>query len=178
MATFSRWLANMLKEREIEVQRLLKDEAALQFLIAWSLFESKCFSGFLKARKIREISDGISKNTFPSEAIVRPLTHFHARYQDEGKLKNLLHDDKTPPAVVSEFRRCLKLSLPQMQLQDRVFTLVFVIYRYRNNMFHGNKGVGSWLQFGEQIRLCTYAMQEFVAHAESLSPTMCIEAAA
>jgi hypothetical protein len=45
---FEHWLGELLGESEHEVAYLLKDETALRFLIAWSLFEAKCFDGFVK----------------------------------------------------------------------------------------------------------------------------------
>lgn len=70
------------------------------------------------------------------------------------------------------------MAISDMKPEDMVFFVAFVVYRYRNNMFHGNKGIHSWLQYGEQIRLCTEAMQAFVSHAESMSPTISTLAAA
>jgi len=32
----------------------------------------------------------------------------------------------------------------------------------RNNIFHGNKGVESWLQFAEQIEMCQGVMQKLI----------------
>lgn len=52
MPTFANWLGNLLQQSELEVQRLLADETALHFLLAWSLFESKCFGGDLNAKKL------------------------------------------------------------------------------------------------------------------------------
>ena len=59
-----------------------------------------------------------------------------------------------------------------------MYSVVVVVYRFRNNMFHGNKGVASWLRYREQIALCVLAMQEFIAHAEALTPTMEVPEAA
>lgn len=73
---------------------------------------------------------------------------------------------------------CIRMdTLIQKQLdsvgpEDKVFIVVLVVYRFRNNMFHGNKGVQSWLQFKEQILLCTEAMQSFVSHVESINPSL------
>ncbi len=56
--------------------------------------------------------------------------------------------------------------------EEIIYLLVFVIYRYRNNIFHGNKGVQSWLNYQEQIKHCTRVMQVMISHAESKKPTM------
>ncbi len=41
-----------------------------------------------------------------------------------------------------------------------------IIIRYRNNMFHGNKGVSSWLAYRQQINDCTCLMQHFISKNE------------
>lgn len=38
--------------------------------------------------------------------------------------------------------------------------MTYIVYRYRNNMFHGNKGLESWLQFEEQIKDCITVMKK------------------
>ena len=178
MHPFSSWLAKMLHEHKSDVDRLLNDQTALHFLITWSLFESKCFSGFLRAKCLRAFSDSVIKEGLSTMDLGRQLEHFHTRYRDGKKLGNLLHDDKTPTAVVDEFKRCLTVEMSNLSARDRIFTVVFVIYRFRNNMFHGNKRAESWLRFREEIGLCTEAMQVFVAHSEKLRPSMQIAAAA
>ena len=66
----------------------------------------------------------------------------------------------------------IKKSFTELSTADKLFFLVFVVYRYRNNIFHGNKGVQSWLQYRDQIRRCTQVMQALVTHAERSAPTM------
>ena len=51
----------------------------------------------------------------------------------------------------------------ELSESDMIFMLVFVIYRFRNNIFHGNKGVGSWLQYKEQIKWCFTVMQLLIS---------------
>ena len=51
--SFSAWLGTLFGHSSGDIQRLLKDKAALHFLIAWSLFESKCFGGFVQAKNIK-----------------------------------------------------------------------------------------------------------------------------
>lgn len=172
MSAFASWLADVLQEGKGDVTRLLKDKTALHFLIAWSLFESKCFSGFLTAKCLRSFADKAVQAGFAPRTVVRQLNHFHDRYGDRKKLDNLLSDNKTPTAVEEDFKCCLAKQVSSLADRDRVFTVLFVIYRFRNNMFHGNKRVESWLQYQAQISLCTEAMQEFVAHAERVRPTM------
>lgn len=178
MTSFSKWLGTLLNQSEIEVQRLLRDDDAFHFLITWSLFESKCFAGFVKLEGIKSFSERMEIEGLSAEALDEPLRHFHKRFQNADKFSNLLHGAGKKQDGIRQFQKCLATGLGELATADKVFLISFVVYRYRNNMFHGNKGVESWLRFGEQIRLCTRAMQVFISHAETMSPTMSIAAAA
>ena len=146
----------------------LKNPTALHFLIAWSLFESKCFDGFMKLQAIDDFADRLAnKESFDVECISVAAAHFHSRYQDQALYDHLIHKKNSPRMV-----NLLKANLGVLSPSDKVFAVAFTVYRFRNNIFHGNKGVDSWLQFGTQIELCTRAMQVFVSHRESVAPTM------
>jgi hypothetical protein len=177
MTTFTEWLAATLNEREHEVDHLLADKVALHFLIAWSLLESKCFGGFMKPEKLAPFSVRLVREGFSVGVLSTCTSHFHQRYQSPSRLANLLHGHNTP-AVFEQFRRCLAASEGSLSSDNQIFLVGFVAYRFRNNMFHGNKGVESWLQFRPQIGLCTTAMQSFITHAETVSPSMPVAAAA
>jgi hypothetical protein len=170
MTMFASWLADVLRGCKSDVDRLLEDETALHFLIAWSLFESKCFSGYLRLNDLLSFAEKAVQEGFAPLKVDGQLEHFHDRYRDKKKLAHLLHDEKKGNKVVEEFKRCLESQLANLPERDRVFAVLFVIYRFRNNMFHGNKRVESWLMYREQISLCTSAMQEFVAHAQQVKP--------
>lgn len=174
VATFADWLGKLLGHSEWEVQRLLDNQTAVQFLIVWSLFESKCFGGYLQEKSIREFADrSAAEADFPMQRIAPASHHFHDRYQNDEYLRNLLYGRQCP-----ELRRILRKPLPDLARAEVLFLCVFVAYRFRNNIFHGNKGVDAWLKFEPQIRQCIEVMQVVVTHAEAKTPSMRIEAAA
>lgn len=41
---------------------------------------------------------------------------------------------------------------------EKMQLALYVLYRYRNNIFHGNKGARSWNQYIEQIDQCVKTM--------------------
>lgn len=154
---------------------------ALQFLIAWSLYESKCYKGFLQARNLRRVVDEFTETGFEPEGIAVQLHHFHERYRGAKgakALENLVHGKSTPTEVLNDFKRCLSCPPGSLAANDQIFVVAFVVYRYRNNMFHGNKGVESWLRFQPQIEHCISAMQAFITHSESVRPTISLAEAA
>lgn len=165
-SSFPSWLSSCLGNSEVEIRRLLKDESALYFLIAWSLFESKCFQGFVKAEEIENFAERVSP-TINLRALQESVKHFYERYQNPELLKNLMHNKNNPRLL-----ELLTKPFNNICNKEIIYFLVFVIYRYRNNIFHGNKGVQSWLNYQEQIKHCTRAMQVMISHAESNKPTM------
>jgi hypothetical protein len=145
----------------------------LHFLLAWSLFESKCCKGCLRAEELSAIAQTFIQERFRHEDIYRIAEHFHKRYkEDPRKLDQLIHGVKTPRAVVGHLKECLSKPYDSLQPEEVVFLTLTVVYRYRNNMFHGNKRIHTWLNYRTQIELCTQAIQAFVSHAEGKRPSL------
>lgn len=165
---FERWLADLFGEAESEINLLLNDRSALHFLIVWSLFESKCFGGYMKIDHLNAFAAQlVKKESFDIKIVSGAAFHFHNRYQSAKRYKNLMH--KQPS---SRMIGLLNVPFDSLKPADIVFLASLVIYRFRNNIFHGNKGVNSWLKFKKQINLCTAAMQSFLSHAEAVEPSL------
>ena len=165
---FEGWLAALLGQSETEVESLLRSTMALHFLIAWSLFESKCFGGCQSFAKLDEFADRlVNKEAFVAANVSGASEHFHKRYQEASLYKHLMQKQKSP-----RMDALVKAPFASLPEQDIVFLMAATACRFRNNMFHGNKGVGSWLQYETEIELCTISMRRFVSHAESIAPTM------
>lgn len=162
MPTFDAWYADLLGERETEVRGLMNDGGAVRFLIAWSLFESRCFKESASEREIRDLSSRIVGEGFDGARLSAPMEHFHERYQDKSRLRHLLN--KRPGEYLTEL---LRRPVGDLTPSERVFVVLFVVFRFRNNIFHGTKGVQTWIQYGEQIRLCTEAMQAVISHVHA-----------
>ncbi|HCE68278.1 MAG: hypothetical protein A2X82_03590 [Geobacteraceae bacterium GWC2_55_20] len=158
MMTFDQWFAKYLDQDEHQVEVLLCDKTAIRFLIAWSIFESKCFRGFAKINELSDFAKTFSeRHDFDFAALQVPAALFHIRYQDKQLYKNLMHSQQS-----KELESVLIKEFCNLNSYEITLMLLIVIYRFRNNIFHGNKGVKSWLVFGEQINLCINAMQSFI----------------
>jgi hypothetical protein len=176
--SFAFWLSRLFGHSESQVRQLLKDETALHFLIAWSLLESKCFGGYMNANNIEAYAK--NKSTTLDLSNLRNIgSYFHGRYQNKNLFNNLMHAKKIKKIKPEEERLVSLLGRPYSELtaEDVIFFITFVIYRYRNNIFHGNKGVTSWLMYREQIQFCIQVMQVMISDAEQATPTMIDEAA-
>ena len=156
--TFEKWFASYLKQDESEIRVLLNNKIAIRFLIIWSIFEAKYFNGFMQVNKIKNCSNAIiGKSCFNITKYSNALEHFHKRYQDKRIYKNLMHGQKS-----KELDNILHKDIRSLSSNESIYFLLFVIYRYRNNIFHGNKGVSSWLRYEEQIEHCIKVMQLFL----------------
>ncbi|MBL0225255.1 MAG: hypothetical protein IPQ16_06665 [Geobacteraceae bacterium] len=153
--TFQQWFARYLNQDESQVKHLLDDATAINFLIAWSIFESKCFGGFAKIDLFSAFAKRLTENlTFDFDALKQPALHFHNRYQDKQRYCSLMHKQKS-----DKLTEILGKDFGVLSNYEITLILLIVIYRFRNNIFHGNKGVDSWLFYREQIELCINAMQ-------------------
>ena len=79
--------------------------------------------------------------------------YFYERYQNDELYKNLIHDDN-----YDDIKNILKTDKSNITNKDKLFLLLYVVYRYRNNIFHGNKGVRSWIKYIVQIEKCVKVM--------------------
>jgi len=80
-------------------------------------------------------------------------------------------------AKLDKFKKILTKDISNLKPDEVIFFLVLVVYRYRNNIFHGNKGVESWLQFKDQIEYCIRIMQILIdtakkSHNKALNCTL------
>ncbi|MGY2932712.1 hypothetical protein IVA93_31715 [Bradyrhizobium sp. 155] len=123
----------------------------------------------------RGLFGGYAKRTAQSVSLAQlrdTAAHFHARYQDKTRFANLMHGEKDPAPLGVAGR-----PVRRTHQRRQVVSSCLVVFRYRDNIFHGNKGVESWLLYREQIRHCIESMQVLISHAEQTNPTMNDEAA-
>lgn len=165
---FIAWLAGLLKCELADARQLIEDRLALRFLITWSIFEAKCFSGFMRVENINSFAQ--KKHEVASQNLIEEAArHFHLRYQNKEKLRNLLY--KSANYIQDELIK----SFEELSPEEKIKMVLFVVYRFRNNIFHGNKRVESWLRYREQIEHCISVMQVITTHTERNHPTIQIE---
>jgi hypothetical protein len=146
------WLSELFNTDVDKLKSGLKNELASSFLIVWSIFEQSCFKGFIRVNDIRNFSDKY-KAIINIEVLNEAFEHFHNRYQDNRKYINLKHRDRYYDAD----EICRK-NIMDLTDEDKLLFLIYVIYRFRNNIFHGNKGVMSWTRYTTQITYCVNSM--------------------
>lgn len=151
---FQSWLGKKWKTSSEAVAQILDDPRAIQFLIAWSILESNLFGGYLRSAEIGPFARSYAPNEQDRKLLIA-AEHFYQRYQDRKLYKNLMHDSKC-----QRLEKIIKQrNFDTLNEEERIFLLMWVIYRYRNNIFHGNKSVQSWLKYQEQIVFCISTMR-------------------
>lgn len=158
------WLQGNLECKSSDINMLYSSKTGLDFLLVWNIFEVKLFDKYCTKDKLHNVAIRVSESVRCGE-LQKFIEHFHYRYHtDKVKYRNLKHGSS--PILIPD--EVVKNRLQCSTVQDKLHFLLFVLFRYRNNMFHGNKGLINWLQYDEQIRLCTEAMCIFVDIHEEL----------
>lgn len=149
------WLSRYFETGSENIEMLFENTLALEFLIIWSIFETKCFNGFCTTGGIKSF---VEKNNLDCSELQKGISHFHERYQEPIRWKNLIHQDRNAQKINPIKEKMLNL----LNDQEKLEFLIYVICRYRNNMFHGNKGVMSWVRYEIEIRFCINSMMEII----------------
>ena len=105
------------------------------FSLAWNVFENHVCNNNCSAARLRERLNQIQ---FEINEFTEPLQYFKNRYIVEGATNerfehlNFRHNDRRE--LVAEV-----LLGNNQEVQDIVLALSIIVYRFRNNLFHGMK---------------------------------------
>lgn len=154
------WLATYFQTTSTYVEETLKDEQATSYLLIWPIFEQKLFGGFMLKKNISAAAQTYAQYYHELNADAS-AAHFHNRYQDTTKYRNLKHTDTYAPVDT-----ILGKIFSDLSEIEKVELMIYVVYRYRNNIFHGNKGIASWSKYTSEIKLCMDFMMSLLDCAE------------
>lgn len=142
------WLAQYHNVTLQDIDNLLKDEKATSYLLVWSIFEQDIFNGFMKINDIKKVSEEFAK-FYQNLDVDNIAKKFHLRYQNKDNYRHLIHKQDN-----TDFKTIIQKTFANLSTNEKLEMLFFVAYRYRNNIFHGNKKVLSWAKYTEQIKDC------------------------
>jgi hypothetical protein len=74
--------------------------------------------------------------------------------------------------LAPKMKTVLDAPFATLKPEERVFLVVLVVTRFRNNIFHGTKEIPSWPKYKPELAHCTAAMQSLVSHQESITPSL------
>ena len=150
------WLARQFDTKHWNVTDLLRTQNATVYLLIWPIMEQKLFDGFMQAKKIDSFSEKMGEyfNEMDAEHKVR---YFYNRYQDKEKYRRLT-DSKNYPSM----EEVLAKEYDALTGRDKMVIMMTTVYRYRNNIFHGNKAIGEWNKYSKEIKYCIEFMMSVV----------------
>jgi hypothetical protein len=111
------------------------------FLLLWSLYEFKLFNcEFTIAEMERKVDDLINQNRLNHTSFLSVFQYFQQRYTTSGTINNrfskLLINNQNHKQVVES-----TLCDSNPSLRDQIFASAIIVYRFRNNLFHGIKDI-------------------------------------
>ena len=166
---FSAWLAEQLEAKSKEdIQKLCNKKHALYFLMTWNIFEKTLFDSDCRMGKALSASDLIGKLAVKFDSQEQAaLCRFFERYKNSSEyVRRLFNTTKEGKDVFASYLKKENFSDLLAEKEKAVKFALCIIIRYRNNMFHGNKGVSNWLAYRQQINDCTCLMQHFISKNE------------
>lgn len=151
------WLSRRLHIDSSSIDMYFKNNNVTGFLMIWTIFEQGLFSGYIRFDELKKFS--VKNQCFiASETILDDnFTYFHNRYQNKEFYKNLVHNENK-----QEIEEIRNAEIEKINNEDKLKFLLYIVYRYRNNIFHGNKGVLSWMKYEEQIDKCVLIMTKLI----------------
>lgn len=112
------------------------------FLLLWNLYESRLFQEkFTIDKAERLIENRINRNRLNHSSFSSILTYFQGRYTKSGIIIYPIFENLNfRPNDREQFVQSTLLN-NNPSLKDKILTSAIIIYRFRNNLFHGVKDI-------------------------------------
>lgn len=113
--------------------------AIYDFSLLWSLFEAKIMDGKAQADRITaQVDSWAEENTLRTDQYAAELAFFRARYFKNGEPTEHFYGlnlrERDNPGTVAAV-----LSGADDTPRNQMLTLLMIVWRFRNNLFHGAK---------------------------------------
>ncbi len=140
------WFGKFTKESSTIASEDL--QPVLEFTLIWNLFERELHNRFVRIRGIREHVDHRYNEGLLDKSAFQPHVEFfrvrYPEFEEEGHLANRLLPasrrnvlaDLADTKIVEDV-----LSGESNDANNVIYALLFISYRVRNNLFHGEKDI-------------------------------------
>ena len=155
-----RWLAEHLGADASGIEAIFNESNAKLFMFIWPVFEKEVFDRDVKLGKIESKTSDYLVYLDISE-LEDISKRFYRRYFNcSYYYTNLINpDEKKYNKIIDGI---LRKGYNDIEPHEKLYFLFFVAYRYRNNIFHGNKDILNWDNNEEQIRDCITFMIKII----------------
>lgn len=111
--------------------------AIMDFALLWSFFESRCLINNANVQQIRGYVDQLPEAAVYAYEVQQISDYFRARYMENGEYSYRYHHlhlerSRNPQEVASMLRG-------GAGCREALVGCLVILYRYRNNLFHGEK---------------------------------------
>lgn len=142
------WLSKTLSIDEWLVSETIRNQMATVFLLLWPILETQIFNGDMSHNQMKQVA-GSAVGKIPRRELDEISQHFYERYQDRRMYNGLVQGRNWP-----KIERILDKPFIRVYENEKILLLIFVVYRYRNNIFHGIKTIRQWQNYSYEIQLC------------------------
>lgn len=140
-------------------------EEIMNFALLWNMFEGRIFGKYIKKSGIDEKTPKIAKY-IKEEVIDDAFSYFKNRYveEEEGKykFKHLYLDRTLNKTAIETIYETLKVN--SCMKEEKVKIILYIIYRLRNNLFHGEKEAYELYAQNEMFGVCNSFIIECLKH--------------
>ncbi len=113
--------------------------AILDFTFLWSLFEAQLMGNFARADRIRaKVDEWRDADMLDADQYDGELAYFRQRYFANGEFTHHFGHLHLRPADQPDIVRSV-LDGRNNAPRDRLLTVLIIVWRFRNNLFHGEK---------------------------------------
>ena len=141
---------------------LAKFDNIKNFLFFWSVFEYKvCGTEFMISKMFKLI---VESNSLPSNKLAEYRTildYFKNRYITDGSINNKFHQLELKRVKYNSFLRKTLMSEENNE-KDILKALTLIIYRLRNNLFHGVKKTELLKSQIENFQVTNYLLSKLI----------------
>lgn len=151
-------LADCYETDIANIDKAFKSQTATMYLLIWPTLEKVLFDRYAKYEKIEEVADKYQE-FYAEMEIEQDVRYFYDRYQDKEKYRQLRHSRYGYEEISDILNKRYEL----LSLKEKLQLMLFVVYRYRNNIFHGSKGLESWIRYSLEIEKCLLFMAKIIS---------------
>lgn len=113
--------------------------AIFDFAFLWSLFEAQVMANFARADRIRDkVDEWAAAGTLDADDYAAELIYFRNRYFAEGALTYHFPHLGLRPSDHPDLVQAVIEGVND-DPRDRMLALLMIVWRFRNNLFHGAK---------------------------------------
>lgn len=145
-------------------------ESVKNFSILWNLFERYFCDKNASLKKIQDNINKLSESNYSFPQIIYDDYYIYSRqrYLSEGKT-NELFESLLFRASDNKYKELLKSILrnSESESKKKVFACFIIIYRLRNNLFHGSKNIATIDEQNENFERANKVLMTFLSFLKS-----------